>query len=256
MGDLAINDLQLTNGGTDGKDKPDDAGNYASQVVVANGDVHVSKSLTSYNQTLVLGTDASSASFTFATDAVGDAGTISIDNLRVDSGSLTFHNGTWTANNITLNAENTSLTVGGDTHEDINGVETAALDGASDSTNAAVQVAGTLKITDSVKFGKEGSILIEKNGELIFGGTATNAAIVKDGTYTSANATVLTSANSGTFTKIRNEGGELQLGLASTTVFGKDQIRQLKADLFTSDSFEGSTLADRVLKNGGVLNLL
>ncbi len=287
VGDLAINDLQLTNGGTDGKDKPADAGNYASQVVVANGDVHVSKSLTSYNQTLVLGTNASSASFTFATDAKGDAGTISIDNLRVDSGALTFHNGTWTANNIILNAESTSLTVGGNGDEDINGVETAAtldantltmsggstatiaadgtanfksadfskLDGASDSTNAAVQVAGTLKITDSVKFGKEGSILIEKNGELVFGGTATNAAIIKDGTYTSANATVLTSANSGTFTKIRNEGGELQLGLASTTVFGKDQIRQLKADLFTSDSFEGSTLADRVLKNGGVLNI-
>ena len=287
VGDLAINDLQLTNGGTDGKDKPADAGNYASQVVVANGDVHVSKSLTSYNQTLVLGTDASSASFTFATDAKGDAGTISIDNLRVDSGSLTFHNGTWTANNITLNAENTSLTVGGNGDEDVNGVETAAtleantltmsggstatiaadgtanfksadfskLDGASDASGAFVKVAGKLEITDSVKFGKEGSILIEKNGELVFGGTATNAAIVKDGTYTSANATVLTSANSGTFTKIRNEGGELQLGLASTTVFGKDQIRQLKADLFTSDSFEGSTLADRVLKNGGVLNI-
>ena len=287
VGDLAINDLQLTNGGTDGKDKPADAGNYASKVVVANGDVHVSKSLTSYNQTLVLGTNDSSASFTFATDAKGDAGTISIDNLRVDSGSLTFHNGTWTANNITLNAENTSLTVGGDTHEDINGVETAAkltantltmsggshayieadgtanfksadfskLDGASDATGAFVKVAGKLEITDSVKFGKEGSILIQKNGELVFGGTATNAAIVKDGNYTSTNATVLTSANSGTFTKIRNEGGELQLGLASTTVFGKDQIRQLKADLFTSDSFEGSTLEDRVLKNGGVLNI-
>ena len=287
VGDLAINDLQLTNGGNDGKDKPADAGNYASQVVVANGDVHVSKSLTSYNQTLVLGTDASSASFTFATDAKGDAGTISIDNLRVDSGSLTFLNGSWTANNITLNAENTRLTVGGDTNEDINGVETAAeltantltmsggshayieadgtanfksadfskLDGASDSTNAAVQVAGTLKITDSVKFGKEGSISISKNGILAFSGTATNAAIVKDGNYTSTNATVLTSANSGTFTKIRNEGGELQLGLASTTVFGKDQIRQLKADLFTSDSFAGSTLEDRVLKNGGVLNI-
>ena len=287
VGDLAINDLQLTNGGTDGKDKPADAGNYASQVVVANGDVHVSKSLTSYNQTLVLGTKSSDANFYFATDAEGEAGTISIDNLRVDSGSLTFHNGSWTANNITLNAENTRLTVGGDTHEDINGVDTAAeltantltmsggshayieadgtanfksadfskLDGASDASGAFVKVAGTLKITDSVKFGKEGSILIQKNGELVFGGTATNAAIVKDGNYTSTNATVLTSANSGTFTKIRNEGGELQLGLASTTVFGKDQIRQLKADLFTSDSFEGSTLEDRVLKNGGVLNI-
>ena len=185
VGDLAINDLQLTNGGTDGKDKPADAGNYASQVVVANGDVHVSKSLTSYNQTLVLGQNDSKADFTFATDAKGDAGTISIDNLRVDSGSLTFHNGSWTANNITLNAENTRLTVGGDTHEDINGVETAAeltantltmsggshayieadgtanfksadfskLDGASDASGAFVKVAGKLEITDSVKFG-------------------------------------------------------------------------------------------------------
>ena len=30
VADLEINDLQLTNGGKDGKDKPDDAGNYAS----------------------------------------------------------------------------------------------------------------------------------------------------------------------------------------------------------------------------------
>ena len=288
VGDLAINDLQLTNGGDDGKDKPADAGNYASQVVVADGDVHVSKSLTSYNQTLVLGTDSTSADFYFATDAVGDAGTIAIDNLRVDNGHLTFENGTWTANAIDLNAEDTGLTVGGNGGEDINGVETEAilnvdslvmsggsfanisadgtaniksadfseLDGASAAADASINVAGTLKITDSVKFGGEGSIVIEKNGILSFGSTATNAAIVKDGTYTSSNATVLTSANSGTFTKIRNLGGELHLGLASGTVFGGDQIRQLKADLFTADSFEGeNTLEGRVLRNGGVLNI-
>ena len=287
VGDLAINDLQLTNGGTDGKDKPANAGNYASQVVVADGDVHVSKSLTSYNQTLVLGQDDSKAAFTFATDAVGDAGTIAIDNLRVDNGSLTFENGTWTAKAIDLNAESTSLIVGSAIYEDINGADSAAtlnvdtltmsggssadikangtaniksadfseLDAAAADATSAVTVAGTLNITDNVKFGGEGSISIAKNGILAFSGTATNAAIVKDGNYTSTNATVLTSANSGTFTKIRNEGGELQLGLASTTVFGKDQIRQLKADLFTSDSFEGSTLEDRVLKNGGVLNI-
>ena len=288
VGDLAINDLQLTNGGDDGKDKPADAGNYASQVVVANGDVHVSKSLTSYNQTLVLGANGSSADFTFATDAFGDAGTIAIDNLRVDSGSLSFENGTWTAKAIDLNAENTSLTVGSAIYEDINGADSAAtlnvdtltmsggssadikangtaniksadfseLDAAAADATSAVNVAGTLNVTDSVKFGGEGSISIAKNGVLAFGSAATNAAIVKDGTYTSANATVLTSANSGSFTKIRNNGGELHLGLAASTVFGGDQIRQLKADLFTADSFEGeNTLAGRVLKNGGVLNI-
>ena len=34
VADLEINDLQLTNGGKDGKDKPADAGNYASVVKI------------------------------------------------------------------------------------------------------------------------------------------------------------------------------------------------------------------------------
>ena len=282
VADLEINDLQLTTG----ENKP---GNYASQVVVADGTAEISKSLTSYNSTMILGTESSDANFVFDSDAVKDTGTIDVDTLRVDSGSISVTNGIWTADAINLSGTGTSLTVGDSDwgREDINGNDTYAsltatsltmaqdsklnvladgtakftnadftkLDSATTTTDASVVVDGSLTVSDSVKFGGEGSILINKNGVLAFGNKATNANIVKDGTYTSANATLITASGSGSFTKIRNLGGELHLGLSSGTVFGGDQIRTLKSQLFTSDSFTGSTLADRVLINGGVLNI-
>ena len=282
VADLEINDLQLTTG----ENKP---GNYASQVVVADGTAEISKSLTSYNSTMILGTESSAANFVFDSDAVEDTGTIDVDTLRVDSGSISVTNGIWTADAINLSGTGTSLTVGDSNwgREDINGNDTYAsltatsltmaqdsklnvladgtakftnadftkLDSATTNTDASVVVDGSLTVSDSVKFGGEGSILINKNGVLAFGDKATNANIVKDGDYRSANATLITASGSGSFTKIRNLGGELHLGLSAGTVFGGDQIRTLKSQLFTADSFTGSTLADRVLINGGVLNI-
>ena len=284
VADLEINDLQLTTG----ENKP---GNYASQVVVADGTARISKSLTSYNSTLILGTDSSAANFVFHSDAVNDTGTIDVDTLRVDSGSIAVTNGKWTADALNLSGANTSLTVGENSgygsSDDINGDNTYAtltatsltmaqdsktriyadgtatigsvdftkLSSASTSDAASVVVDGTLKVNDSAKFGGEGSILINKNGILAFSGAATNANIIKDGDYTTGNVALVSGSGSGSFTKIRNLGGELHLDLASSTVFGGDQIRTLKTLLFTADSFTGSTLADRVLKNGGVLNI-
>ena len=207
----------------------------------------------------------------------------------MDSGSISVTNGIWTADAINLSGTGTSLTVGDSDwgREDINGNDTYAsltatsltmaqdsklnvladgtakftnadftkLDSATTTTDASVVVDGSLTVSDSVKFGGEGSILINKNGVLAFGDKATNANIVKDGDYRSANATLITASGSGSFTKIRNLGGELHLGLSAGTVFGGDQIRTLKSQLFTADSFTGSTLADRVLINGGVLNI-
>ena len=283
VADLEINDLQLTTG----ENKPS---NYASQVVVADGTAYISKSLTSYNSTMILGTESSAGTdFIFHTDAVEDTGTIDVDTLRVDKGSVSVTNGIWTADAINLSGAGTSLTVGdGDLErEDVDGNDTYAsltatsltmaqdselnvladgtakftnadftkLDSATTTTDASVVVDGSLTVSDSVKFGGEGSILINKNGVLAFGDKATNANIVKDGDYRSANATLITASGSGSFTKIRNLGGELHLGLSAGTVFGGDQIRTLKSQLFTADSFTGSTLEDRVLINGGVLNI-
>ena len=202
VADLEINDLQLTNGGKDGKDKPSDAGNYASVVKIANGTAYISKSLTSVNQTLAL---QGTSGLVFETDAVKDKGTVAVDILRADdSGSITFENGEWTANAINLSGANSTLTVGDandQNDEDINGDDTyttlnassltmakgsrayieadgtanfktadlSALDGAADYNNAAIQVEGELSISNSVKFGKEGSIALEKNGVLKLG---------------------------------------------------------------------------------------
>ena len=213
VADLEINDLQLTNGGKDGKDKPADAGNYASVVKIANGTAYISKSLTSVNQTLAL---QGTSGLVFETDAVKDKGTVAVDILRADdSGSITFENGEWTANAINLSGANSTLTVGDandQNDEDINGDDTyttlnassltmakgsrayieadgtanfktadlSALDGAADYNNAAIQVEGELSISNSVKFGKEGSIALEKNGVLKLGNKAVNESIIKD----------------------------------------------------------------------------
>ena len=82
VADLEINDLQLTNGGKDGKDKPGVAGNYASVVKIANGTAHISKSLTSVNQTLALQNDSR---LVFDTDAVKDKGTVAVDVFSIVS---------------------------------------------------------------------------------------------------------------------------------------------------------------------------
>ena len=283
VADLEINDLQLTNGGKDGKDKPADAGNYASVVKIANGTAYISKSLTSVNQTLAL---KGNSGLVFETDAVKDKGTVAVDILRADdSGSITFENGEWTANAINLSGANSYLRVGEEDNqhgydEDINGNDTyttldatsltmakgsrayieadgtanfktadlSALDGAADYNNAAIQVEGELSISDSVKFGKEGSIALEKNGKLALGSKAVNESIIKDGTYTTGTVSLISGS---TFTKIRNNlGGELYLDLGANTVFGGDQVKAFKQLLFTSDSF-----ADGVLVHGGVLNI-
>ena len=124
--DLVISDLQTTNGTS----KPSGASVYASKVTVTEGDALIHKSLTSNNNTLILGVSdgASEADFTFATDAFADEGAISVNNLQVLNGSsLTFHNGKWDATSTTFDlGANGALTVGGDSHSDINDQDTYA----------------------------------------------------------------------------------------------------------------------------------
>ena len=279
--DLQINDLQLTNGTS----KPSGAGNYASSVYLDNGYAVISHSLTSYNQTLVLGDgDTKHATLDFEAAATADEGTIDIDVISADKGSkIIVRNGKWDASATTfdLSGAGATLTVGDsyNDHEDVNGDQTDATlkastikmaadtsldvlaDGtatfatadfdklaavnATAATDAGVLVKGTLNITNSVDFGGAGSIYIAKNGVLNFGSAATNANIVKDGNYTNTAATVITG-----YSQIRNMGGTLRLDLADSTVFGGDQIKALKTALFTSDS-----MTNGVLKSGGILNI-
>ena len=121
--DLVISDLQTTNGTS----KPSGASVYASKVTVTEGDALIHKSLTSNNNTLILGGESTQANFTFATDAVADEGAISVNNLQAANGKLEFLNGKWDATSTTfdLGASGT-LTVGGDSHSDINEQDTYA----------------------------------------------------------------------------------------------------------------------------------
>ncbi len=275
--DLVLNDEKLTvkSGGTT---------SYASQVKVASGTMEVAKSLSSVNGTVVLGDAAgsSAAHLVLNSDTVSGEGTVSVDLLRVDSGSVTVENGTWTARDLTLSGANTSLTVGGDDGVDVNEDDTAAnltlnkltmgqgstfnveADGTATVASAdlsglnaagAVSVSGVLNIngatvegdtTNGVKFSTtEGAIRIENNGSLRFGSLATNGAILADGNYTGTTITL----NPG-YTEIANDGGELYLDFASGSSFDSDAIIALKNALFTAGSF-----SDGMLKNGGILNI-
>ena len=124
--DLVISDLQTTNGTS----KPSGASVYASKVTVTEGDALIHKSLTSNNNTLILGVEdgASEADFIFATDAVAGEGAISVNNLQVLNGSsLTFHNGKWDATSTTFDlGASGALTVGGNSDTDINDQDTSA----------------------------------------------------------------------------------------------------------------------------------
>ena len=123
--DLVISDLQTTNGTT----KPSGATVYASKVTVTEGDALIHKSLTSNNNTLILGVSdgASEADFTFATDAVAAEGAISVNNLHAANGALVFENGKWDATSTTFDlGASGALTVGGNSGTDINDQDTYA----------------------------------------------------------------------------------------------------------------------------------
>ena len=121
--DLVISDLQTTNGTS----KPSGATVYASKVTVTEGNALIHKSLTSNNNTLILGGESTQANFTFATDAVADEGAISVNNLQAANGALVFENGVWDATSTTFDlGASGALTVGGNRETDINDQDTSA----------------------------------------------------------------------------------------------------------------------------------
>ena len=273
--DVLLNDLQLTvkSGGST---------SYASQVKVGSGTLEVAKSLSSVNDTVVFGNASGAAHLVLTSDVVGDEGTVDVNTLRVDSGSITVENGVWTAQDITLSGAGTGLTVGGDTGVDQNGNDTEAsltfnhltmgqgsefkveADGTATVTTAdfsglntasAVRVAGKLTIiganvsgdaTNGVHFSNtEGALRIENNGLLRFDNLATNGAILADGDYSGTTINLQDG-----YTQIANNGGELYLNFDSGSSFDDEAIIAFKHELFTADSF-----ADGMLKSGGILNI-
>lgn len=125
VNDLDVSDLQTTSGSS----KPAGANSYASQVTIANGNVHVANSLSSNNYTLILGETGETvgANVYLSTDLATESGSVNVANLRVDKGSLRVENGDWDASSTTinLNSANATLTVGGEFDEDANDVRFA-----------------------------------------------------------------------------------------------------------------------------------
>ena len=108
--DLEISDLQLTNG----ESKPADANSYASYVTLAQGTAEIGSSLLSYNNTLKLGDADSSGNLVFFSADETAEGTINVNNIQVDQGSVAAANGVWNGSNtnLILSGANTSLAVG------------------------------------------------------------------------------------------------------------------------------------------------
>ena len=278
---LEINDLQRVK-------NSEGVVTLAPEVTIDSGVMQISESLSSSNDTLILGTsgnDDTVASLVLSADAVADKGTVDVQNLRVDNGDVLVNNGVWTAQNLSLSGAGTSLTVNGQGY-DINdvasyasltlngltmGADTSltvgargeATIGSFDITNVntagAISVAGHLEVngvtsegdtTNGVAFGTtEGAIQIQNNGLLEFGTLALNGAIIEDDRYDSKDA-VNTALNTG-YQKINNQGGELLLNFANTTYFSSDAILALKDALFTDGSFG----ADGLLTSDGILNI-
>ena len=278
VADLQINDLQQTTD-ADGK-----AQGYASQVKVKSGTLQVSQNISSVNDTLVLGQTDSEANLQLLSATSDAAGTIAIDNLRVDNGTVSVFNGEWTGTNVDLHSAEASLVVGGYQDEEIDTAANLTLDkltmadGSELTVNAdgtallrtadfsaltapkSVVVHGYLTINDAVSttannkteyklFGADGSISIDNNGYLTFGADAVQNAIIASGSYSTAQQ--VQDAMVEGFGKIENQGGMLTLSFASGSVFGADAIQALKRELFTSNSFS----EDDLLAYGGILNI-
>ena len=293
VSEVTINDLQRVT-------KPDDTksdNDYASQVTFAQGTLDIGSNLSSINDTLVVGDatgntkahlDFYGADIDESTSGATTVGTINVDTVSVQNGSLDVLNGAWEGNAFVLGASG-AMTVGSseeDTRADlsaqkltmtqgsslsvlakgsmtVNEVDFSGLSAAatrvgepSATANTGVLVDGTLVINGSsaehggVTFGAAGSIDIANNGILKFGTAATNGAILDTSSTKSFSGSGSINLVQG-YTQIDNNGGELHLALGSDVVFDGDAIKALKDALFTDGSFESGVQ----LASGGILNI-
>ena len=252
--DLVISDTQRTT-----KPEGDTTGEYASTVYFAQGTADIAKSLSSVNDTLILGDTGTKATVNLFSDLVTDKGTIDVNNLRITNGELNVQNGNWTAQNLIVDA-NGDVVVGG------NGGWTDAEDNDVASTFTAqsitmangslldVKANGTMAV-DSADFSNlaaatfntgtpaVGATGVHVAGELIINGDAD--ATLADGTDDARNGVHFGAEGSIVIAK----NGYLTFDEAATT-----------GAIIANDTYTGSTINliegySKIQNNGGMLTL-
>ena len=168
--DLEISDLQLTNG----ESKPAGANDYASYVTLAQGTAEIGSSLLSYNHTLKLGSDTTSGNLVFFAGDEAAEGTITVDNIEVNQGSVAAYNGKWDGSNtnLTLSGANTKLTVGDNTDDEDEEYNTSLtlndITLTGENTSVSVTKDGSLKAHKLTAGASTSSLSIAAGGEAEF----------------------------------------------------------------------------------------
>ena len=251
--DLVISDTQRTT-----KPEGDTTGEYASTVYFAQGTADIAKSLSSVNDTLILGDTGTTATVNLFSDLVTDKGTIDVNNLRITNGSLNVQNGNWTAQNLIVDASG-DVTVGGFYGTDAEDNDVASTFTAQSITMAAgslldVKANGTMSV-DSVDFSTLSAATFDAGtpanpatgvhvaGELIINGDAD--ATLADGTDDTRNGVHFGAEGSISIAK----NGYLTFGEAATT-----------GAIIANNTYTGTTVDliegySKIQNNGGMLTL-
>ena len=251
--DLVISDTQRTT-----KPEGDTTGEYASTVYFAQGTADIAKSLSSVNDTLILGDTGTTATVNLFSDLVTDKGTIDVNNLRITNGFLNVQNGDWTAQNLIVDASG-DVVVGGhagdDGWTDAEDNDVASKFTAQSITMAAgsllnVKANGTMTV-GSADFSNLAAATtnvtpatgVHVAGELIIDGDAN--ATLADGTDDARNGVHFGAEGSIVIAK----NGYLTFDKAATT-----------GAIIANDTYTGSTINliegySKIQNNGGMLTL-
>ena len=252
--DLVISDTQRTT-----KPEGDTTGEYASTVYFAQGTADIAKSLSSVNDTLILGDTGTTATVNLFSDLVTDKGTIDVNNLRITNGALNVQNGNWTAQNLIVDASG-DVTVGGNGGwTDAEDNDVASTFTAQSITMAAgslldVKANGTMTV-GSADFSNLAAATFDTGtpanpatgvhvaGELIINGNAD--ATLADGTADARNGVHFGAEGSISIAK----NGYLTFGEAATT-----------GAIIANNTYTGTTVDliegySKIQNNGGMLTL-
>ena len=248
--DLVISDTQRTT-----KPEGDTTGEYASTVYFAQGTADIAKSLSSVNDTLILGDTGTTATVNLFSDLVTDEGTIDVNNLRITNGALNVQNGNWTAQNLIVDASGDVVVGGNGGWTDAEDNDVASTFTAQSITMATgslldVKANGTMTV-DSADFRNLAAAATNVNpatgvhvaGELIINGDAD--ATLADGTDDARNGVHFGAEGSIVIAK----NGYLTFGEAATT-----------GAIIANNTYTGTTVEliegySKIQNNGGMLTL-
>ena len=248
--DLVISDTQRTT-----KPEGDTTGEYASTVYFAQGTADIAKSLSSVNDTLILGDTGTTATVNLFSDLVTDKGTIDVNNLRITNGKLNVQNGNWTAQNLIVDANGDVFVGGNGGWTDAEDNDVASTFTAQSITMAAgslldVKANGTMTV-GSADFSNLAAAAtnvtpatgVHVAGELIIDGDA-NASLA-DGTDDARNGVHFGAEGSIVIAK----NGYLTFGEAATT-----------GAIIANNTYTGTTVDliegySKIQNNGGMLTL-